>query len=697
MSDMIINAAPMSVLRGTEDLSTAVAPVLPEVLPTHLPKFYLYTQKGPTSPQLVSGADLVNMYGADSFDLRKKWANHATVFANAVNAKGNAIMVERVKPDDAAGPANLTLYLDVLATNVPDYQRNLDGTYKLDVAGNPLPNGVVTIPGFSIKWVAEPTPTDPVTHALLWGSAPQKAGDQVNGATQSVRYPIMDIEVSSFGDHGNNTGLRIWAPTLNSSIPLNPNLINTVHAYPFRMACISRPDAKSLPSIVKTQAAEQYVNVTFRPNTIDTVTDANVGIEDVFIQAYNLLGQPGYTPQYGPFGRMHLYQANVDTLLAEFYTAELPHINAFSDITGAVASADEKYVVNMISAVSSHGVPYSAIVMASGGGSIRLSEVTNIYASGGSDGTMNDTAFSTSVANMVAAYGDPTSPFQDMAKYPESIMYDSGFTLATKYALANFIALRKDTAVVISTYDTTQPQLSASEDSSLAIAIKTRLQMFPESNYYGTSTMRAMVVGRSGVLLNSQYKKPLPLSLEIAVKSAEYMGAGNGIWKPGFAFDMYPRHIVQLFGEISVTFTPASVRNKDWTNGLVWVENYDRRSVYFPALKTIYDNDTSVLNSYFTMMAIVELEKVGERVRRKYSGVSSKTDAQVIKLVNDEVIAQTQKRFDDRIIVRPNAYYTADDQARGYSWSLDINVYAPNMKTVQTLAIKSYRMDALPK
>jgi len=137
---------------------------------------------------------------------------------------------------------------------------------------------------------------------------------------------------------------------------------------------------------------------------------------------------------------------------------------------------------------------------------------------------MNDNAFAVLVAREVSAYADPNSVLLDDAKYPESIIYDSGFPIATKHALCSFIAQRKDTAVVLSTHTVGGPALTAAEESSLAIALRTRLQMYPESEFYGTSTVRGMIVGRSGILLNSQYKHRLPLDLGNCCESSKVHG-----------------------------------------------------------------------------------------------------------------------------------------------------------------------------
>ena len=52
-------------------------------------------------------------------------------------------------------------------------------------------------------------------------------------------------------------------------------------------------------------------------------------------------------------------------------------------------------------------------------------------------------------------------------------------------------------------------------------------------------------------------------------------------------------------------------------------------------------------------------------------------------------------KFDDRFVIVPDAYFTAADEARGYSWTLRIKLYAPSMKTVMSLSIEAYRIDDL--
>lgn len=691
MANQIVNAAPMVIDYGTQDLSTRLLPREPELIPQHLPKFYIFAQKGPITPQLVVGNERDLMFGTESFNLRGKYANHSTVFANLVNAEGNACMLQRVISEDAGPEATIIAWLDVLQTTVDLYERNTDGSIKLDTLGDPIVTG--TAAGFNVKWV--------VTHHASvtdlqnsFGQLTNQSGDQVDPITsaQSERYPIFEIKASSKGEYGNSTGIRFWAPTTDTVAAMPTKMMAQHKAYPYFISLIRKPDALSAPKVTETLFGEQKIMVTLKPEVIDPLTDSRLYMDDVLIDAYQNLTDLRYPKLYGDFSDLKVYQDNIDLLVDLFHTAEIPYIDQFSDFTSA---ATDKHLFNFLTGVSSQNVPYHSFVFVDSTNTVRFSEFTNVYAAGGSDGTMDHTTHARLVKNDVDRYLDPNDELQELAVNVESIIYDTGFPMATKQALCSFIAQRKDTFVILSTHDVEDRILDASEEHSIAIALRTRLQMYPESDYFGTPVMRGMIMGRSARLRNSQYTKHLPLSAEVAIKSARYMGAGNGRWKNGFHFDGAPGSVVDYMYDINITWVPAAVRNRNWDVGLNWVQSYDRRSYFFPALKTVYDNDTSVLNSYFTAMAICQLNKVAHAAWREFSGISKLTNAQLVSRVNDFVIARTQNRFDSRFVIQPDAYFTDMDLLRGFSWTLPIKIYANNMKTVMTSFVQAYRMTDL--
>lgn len=691
MANQIVNAAPMVIDYGTEDLSTRLIPREPELIPQHLPKFFLFTQKGPLTPQLVVGNERDLMFGTESFNLRGKYANHSTVFANLVNAEGNSCMLQRVIAEDAGPEATIIAWLDVLATDVDLYERNVDGSIKVDTLGDPIITGTGT--GFKVKWVV----TNHASVADLqddYGQLTITPGDQVDPVTsaQSQRYPIFELKASSLGEYGNTTGIRMWAPTVDTVAAMPTKMMANSKAYPYFVSMIRRQDTLTAPVITKTLFGEQRVMVTFKPEVIDPLTDAELYIDDVLIDAYQNLTDLRYPKLYGDFSDIKVYQDNIELLVELFHAAEIPYIDSFSDFTSNV---NDKHLFNFVTGVSSQNVPYHSFIFVDEANTVRFSEFTNIYASGGSDGTIDHATHAALVSAQLTRYLDPNDELQELAVNVESIIYDTGFPLDTKLDLISFIAQRKDTFVVLSTHDVEDRILTASEEHSLAIALRTHLQMYPESDYFGTPVMRGMIIGRSAKLRNSQYTKYLPLTAEVAIKSAKYMGAGNGRWKNGSHFDGAPGSIVDYMYDINITWVPASVRNRNWDVGLNWVQAYDRRSYFFPALKTVYDNDTSVLNSYFTAMAICQLNKIAHGAWREFSGVSHLTNAQLVSRVNDYVTNRVLNRFDNRFVIRPEAFISDADMLRGFSWTLPIKIFAASLKTVMTSYVQAYRIEDL--
>lgn len=690
-----MKSTPRTIYRGIQDVSGRVpTPSAPE-RPTHLPKVWFFAKEGPTEPMLVAADAIANIYNPDSFDERGKFTTHATILMNQFIGAGNGVMCHRVIDPKAKPPAGYRLCADVLETELPEYERNADGTFVLDATGNPVPTGNV-INGREVKFVVEPIGVD-VDGATLFGRGQQRAGDRTDGTNQSIRVPIYDSQVNFQGSYGNDIANRFWAPDQNSLDPVNVDFIAKYKAYPFRFVMLRRGTPIATPGIVSSVYGEQYVEVTLKPDLVDTDTGIGKYLGTDVIPRYQDLDSTEVGPQYSPIGRIHVYENYLADLIQELYETEYAAQPAGidSDFDG---SEDEQYKFNLLGGVHSSGAPYSTYhIVSDETNAQRMSELSNIYCVGGDDGEISNAMLDDLIDLHVNGYADENSELQTHALYPESIIYDSGSRLSTKYNLIKFIAVRKDTSVVLSCHQADGDVLTAAEESSLAVTLRTRLRLYPESNFYGTDTVRGVIVGRSGKLLNSHYKKELPITIELAYKSAQYMGAGNGVWDSKYAFDREPNNQLQLFKNLNVKTTSARVRNKDWDNGMVWVEPFDTRAFFFPGIRTVYSDDTSVLTSYFNMLICVELEKIGGLVHRKLSGAQGMTAAQVIDFVEREINKEVSARnnFDNRVVVQPVVTITDQDASNGFSWTTVIKVFMPNMVTVQTLSIQSNRINDL--
>lgn len=706
----IRNAAPRAILRGIRDMSGRPPVYEPEMIPTHLPHVFLFTERGPTLPQLVSGDKMIRTYGAKSFEYRGRYANHQTVLANTVNAEGNQLMVQRVVPPGANPPSTLRLSVDMMRDIIPTYQRGTDGRYILDDNGEKIPTGDTT-EGVVFRWLIGPTLPEDDDGRLLETGDPRltesgdarilesRVGDAVvrtgimtnQAGEQSMIYPIMDFEVADFGSYGNRIGMRLSAPTtiVESEVPVDDTTVEEQLAYLYRLTFVERDENTSTPKILETLWGERFVDFSFKEGVVNERTNTELHIDDAVIPSYSQEAVAGMEEIRSPIGRIHVYYEHLNNMLGQLHELEAAR---------GTVDADEEYkhLMNIFSGHDYNGVPYESVkIMGPADDGILLNSSATHYFMGGFDGVMNFDTFDGVVGYQLENFGDLEAKLLDSAVYPQSVLYDTGFTLITKRKFFVPMGRRKDLWVVLSTQDVSMRQNRPSEESSIAIALRTAARMYPESIIYGTATCRAIVHGHSGYLLNSPYKHLLPLTIEFAQKCARYMGAGIGSWTSGRAFDMPGNNHVRMFKGVNAEWRSVNIRGRDWDNGLVWVQNYDRRSLFWPGIQTVYDDDSSVLNAAANMMIAVELQKVAERTWRDLTGISYLTPEQFIERSDALILERTQGRFDGRVIIVPETFYTQNDEQRGYSWSCNIHMYAPNMKTVGTFTVVAHRISDL--
>lgn len=681
---------------GTRDLSTRQVPQTPLEIPQHLPKLYLFAEKGPMGPTYVDfdRMSLTQLYGDDTFDQNKKYYTHQSVFVQAIASAGNNCVIHRLAAPDAKDTANVALYLDVLPTQVPLYVKSSDGSLDLDNNGDPIPqtdsNGnQMTVAGYKVAWVIDHTVANLGEYQR--GLLTQRNGVQVDGSVQSTQYPIFEFHADSPGEGGNKLAVKLYPSLQTDIIYFQSNVLNDSKQYPYYFSLVKVVDTitgKTNP--VLNSFGAQYSRFVSKENGLDPASGAVIDLKKIVTDQFIDL------PEHlrSGIGGLYVYNNNMNTVLQMFYDAEKNISDSHRD---SVINNTENniHALNMLSFTSSNGSPYQAVKLVDTPSSIRLTKNTNLFLSGSSDGTINETLLDSLVLADMDNYNDSLHEYNDLVLHPESIIYDSGFSIATKRSLAKFISRRKDTFVTWSTYAHNAPSTQLADQYSVGVALKTMAELYPESATFGTPVMRGIIVGGSGYLVTSLYNKRVPLTYEVAYKAARYMGAKNGAWKNGFAFDRAPLSIVTQIKNIDVTWVPTSTRNVLWAAGVNFVLNYKVRTQFFPALQTVYENDTSVLNSFFTAVAVAYLNKVAHAAWREFSGSISLTNAQLEEQVNNFVAAQVKDKFDGKFVIIPAATVTELDNLRGYSWTLPIKLYANNMKTVMTTYVEAYRRSDL--
>ena len=675
----ITNNTPRVILNGINDQSVTPSVAQPEVTPIHLPLFYLQTPAGPVEDVvLVMPGDLTRIYGDDAVDIRKPWFNHATLMATKVLEQGNAIFVKRIvrnSLDNVIVPAKsrLTLTCTVDATTpIFTYARDVNGGVILDSNFNPTFTTTPIVGGVTLTyaWIATGVLTNIQLNAPL----------TVAGNTL---YYLLTLEADGIGDLGNNTGVRLWTAGINSTSPADIDVVNDQKSLLFNAQLVYRAP-NTTPVITTSLFGETFTTFAFKPSAYSYKTNKNLTIQNLVTEWQDDGVAAGTSPTYGPVGKITVHESNLEALLTTLLAAENaqagPHYTSM-------------WMLDFLTGVDSTGDAHYGFQIAST--SAVLTENYTYYLKGGSDGDLTNTTFDTAVISEINNnYQNPAYPLIDAAKYPFSVVYDSGFSIAVKKALFKWTSYRKDVHVAVGTHVVNQPQLTASEELSIGIDLRTAALLYGESAVWGTPACRIVLMMQSGILLNSSFPLPVSTVFDLAIKRAGYLGAGSGKMKSDLGYDIGGAKVVSTMKNLTNTFLRESVKVQVWLAALNYAQSFDMKTYFFPALQTVYPLQQSVLTGEILMQICCDVEKQSQIVWRLMSGNSDLSDAEFIKESDRLLLELVDGRYDNRVIISPNTYFTAADVVRGYSWVQDITVYGNVPNTVGVVNVITKRQVA---
>lgn len=699
----IENAAPMVNELGTRDLSIRTVPIPALQFPQHLPKIYIFAETGPLGPTYLdlSRQTVTEVYGDKTFDVKTKYFTHQTPYLQAAVRAGNNCVVHRLPGRGSKDKANIGFYLDILPVTVQMYQKNEDGSLVYDAQNNPkvlLDNNdqPVTVAGHKVCWVTDfvEMPLGEYQPGLLT----QREGIQVDGQTQSKQYPMFEMSGEYAGEFANTLAGRFYPALTTDLVPFPDLFLSDAKIYPyyFQFMKLSPSVAGKIDPVLNGFGA-QYSRFVLQEDARDPASDAVSDLTTVLQDQYI---SPASGAKTG-LGFVKMYAENIALVSKKLYEAEMNVADEHRD--EQINNSEENYfALNILGFTSSNGSPYQSIKVIDTVGSVRMTKNSSHFLNGSSDGVIDEGLLDELVIDDMEAYQNTLTEYHDLVKNPESIIYDSGFNLQAKRSLCKFISKRKDTFVVFSTYAHNAASAQLSDQTSVGIALKTMVELYPESSYWGTPVMRAMIMGGAGELVNSLYKKRVSTAYEVLCMSASFMGAANGSWKNGFCFDKAPNNILKYLKNIDVVWVPASVRKVLWGVGVNFVLRYSTAGGpgnggrhFFPALQTVYENDTSVLNNYFTAVAVCYLNKVSHAAWREFSGDVTFSAAQLADRVNTFVNELVKDKFDGMFVIVPDCTVTSWDKNRGYSWTLPVKLYSRTSRTVMTTYVQAHRRDEL--
>lgn len=443
---------PKAIPEGTQDLSRG-NPVLDQVdpMPSHLPLVFVLAEKGQEEPLLADYARMVNEFGAATFNESGPYFTHQTRLLNIMASNGNAVMIQRVKPLNAA-TARVRLSVEsrviqsasgpktqlIWHTEISRYPSNMQGIGK----------------------ASEITFTRPVNTS------------DPSVLSQSTLTPVMDFDVRTFGKHGNMSGFSL-EPVL-EGMGSEEQHIN-MNAFLYRMRFFTRNNLNVPASPRPSDLGNYYFEGTFSLDSIFPRLSRSAYLGEVIKFEWDQV-EGGY--QNCPFAEPHIYADEIRALcerIAEGYT--VPHKSGVSTVSVAGENTfdaqlpltidsrfalgtgvDKALLLNIFTGVMFDGhTPYHTFVVEKTGaltGEI-IGANTIVYASGGEDGLAllpdgkpnrleNMRILDDYVQTYMNEFGSGQYKLLDMAKYPVSGVWDTGFSYNTKIAMLTATQRRKD-------------------------------------------------------------------------------------------------------------------------------------------------------------------------------------------------------------------------------------------------------------
>jgi len=720
------NTLPTSYISVADNSRGSVARITTMPNPDHFPIFYGFAERGRTNPQPCLG-NQTRLFGDSTFNLRSKFATHATPFFNKALQNGNATYYKRLTPADAAPPATLALFVEVTQAPVPipQFSRDSSGKYILDVNGNPTPllnasNAQVTIQGHYFKWSIGKCPQlnaegQIITPAMIAAHATDNTVDITavanaigsasvvssrittpTGQADSYKYPFLELEADSFGAWGNNAGIRIFPALSTSSTPVNADVVTAINSMLHRLQIVERPSTSGSPSVINTINDSPYIEFSFEPNAVDT-NNNDLYFNYVFADAYS---DPDSVidPYWGEFGRFHVYQNYITTLQQLVATTEAT-VPASSFAGYDSVSNNMGWMVELLTGSYLNGAPYYTYQNSPLDPGIYFSEVTTLYASGGSDGTITSAIYDSLVAAEMTNFATGQYPLYDIDAYLFNTIYDTGFSVATKQLLLRPLSVRPDLIVHLSTQDANQPQNSTVQEEAIGSLLTAAISQYPESVVNGVPAARASVFKQSGYMVDGSWRGLVPTTFELLDQLSQYLGNGSGQWIAEKAPDLVAPDVKNTvfvnLKRVNDVSLPDSVRAIDYKNGINYAQKFTVEQNFFPELSTVYPDKTSVLNSIITVYGVAALKRVARSVWKQLTGNSGLDDGQLIKASNDRINAGVLNRFNGRFVITPQTYLSVDDARQAFSWSAKIGFAANNMRTVNNVIIDVVRMSSL--
>ena len=757
----LTKSTPRMVYTGIKQGKLGSIPYTTTPLPQALPHFQFFAERGETTPRVTASSDIVARYGSGTQDQSQPFYTHQSSVMKVFTDLGCTIMTERLKPP-AATTAFLRLSAELIPATINRYLRNADGSivYTVDQQTG-LQTPTLASPATALGWrvvihtdismypsglngaagkntfgaAGGPSQfrtgeiVSTIDPTLTLGVIDSTPGDSTTAVPQQSKiYPLWDMQVASFGKYGNYEGVIITAPTSTTSPAVDLVALMAVGAYPYSIQCVEGSATSLIPSVVPTAAQNESMLMILKENVIDPNLGTPLSFSDSFIKTYGDPKSTTHSP--GPMGRLKVYSDNITELLGKLingdtvggYTilGEASYHTAYAAVGGDIDFRNPQmlHMLNFLTGVDQNNIPYFSfdVQSSAGFGGINIEDGAAIYAKGGSDGLIMDAngrpdrkanlqLLDQLVQNRCVNYANGIGPnMLNVARYPCSLYFDSGYSIDTKKALMSLTSLRKDITVITGIYRVCDmvlngsgpdpvwdyvPHMTELEKQSVAATLYSAAQLTPESTVDGTGACRIAIVRGDSAPFDPKVPYNLPFTFDVAYHIAQYMGNSSGNWDARFAWDLPQNKAISYIGDLSDdNDLTEPQQDKYWDIGTCYPVYSDDRSIVWPMLRTVHNEPTSPLVALEFVIGCTTAVKEANKVWLQLCG-SNLDENQFVERSND-LLSQAlnaSTRFAGKFKITVNTVITAADAQRRFSWTTQIDFASSPYKTVNKLIL----------
>ena len=283
----------------------------------------------------------------------------------------------------------------------------------------------------------------------------------------------------------------------------------------------------------------------------------------------------------------------------------------------------------------------------------------------------------------------------DKFRYPFTHVYDIGYSMTTKFAMEDFTDIRDDVGVSLTPQVLLSSKWATGLDRTVKIndmemdienglVLRNRAMLMKESILHDTDCMRISIFTQAGRPVDSVMSvggvyetiansTVVPFTFWDAMKHAEY---GN---KPYMSITEprgWPEAKNDLFKYWGWVPYKEPMKEETWNSGLNYCQYGNMREIFYPALRTVYRHETSILVDQWDVDALIYMKHECRYVWARFVGRNDKR-AVLQAGIKKELEKRLSKLLSNKYEVEVEVYQTEEEQKKGYIQHVRLRITFP--------------------